>query len=326
MASIYTKTGDEGMTGLFGGKRVTKFNSRIDVCGTIDEVISVIAFARSVVSCEFTCSVLKKVEKELFLVASETACPEPDKFLQSKINPSEIEWMERKIDEIMSVVTFKRDFIIPGPYASSAILHVARTTVRRAERRMVRLKFREEIRSDILKYLNRLSDLMYALAIYEEQEEVIRVIKKKVKVVIDMGNEMKSLTLDIALKICDAARKKAEEIQQPMVIAVTDQSGYLILLNRMDRALLASVEIAKDKAFTAVMFKMPTEELAKLSVPGGQLYGVNTVANGRIIVFGGGIPVFWGEEIVGAIGVSGGSVSEDISVAKAGLYAIERRI
>lgn len=111
-----------------------------------------------------------------------------------------------------------------------------------------------------------------------------------------------------------------------MVIAVTDQSGYLILLNRMDRALLASVEIAKDKAFTAVMFKMPTEELAKLSVPGGQLYGVNTVANGRIIVFGGGIPVFWGEEIVGAIGVSGGSVSEDISVAKAGLYAIERRI
>jgi len=326
MASIYTKTGDEGMTGLFGGKRVTKFDSRIDVCGTIDEAISVIAFARSLVKVEFVRTILKKVEEELFLVAAETACPEPEKLLQKKIKLSEIEWMERKIDEIMPAIIFKKDFVIPGPYVSSALLHMARTTVRRAERKMANLKFSEEIRSEILKYLNRLSDLIYALAIYEEQEEMIRAIKEKVKVVLGMKNDLKILTLDIALNICASAKKKAEEIQQPMVIAVADQSGYLVALNRMDKALLASVDIAKDKAFTAVIFKMSTEELAKLSVPGEQLYGINTAANGRVIVFGGGIPICSGGEVIGAIGVSGGSVSEDIEVARAGLDAIERRI
>lgn len=319
MTTVYTKTGDEGQTGLIGGKRVAKFDSRVEAYGTVDEAVSVLALARSQAKRELAQNILKKVEEELFLVAAELACPAPEKFLKKKVGLSEIEWMEGTIDEIMSRIAFKRDFIVPGPYVSSALLHMARTAVRRAERRAAVLKVRGKIRPELLKYLNRLSDLIYALALFEEQEEMILTITKKVKVALEMSGDIKNLTLDIALKITAAARKKAEEIQKPMVIAVADQGGYLITLHRMDKALLASVEIAKDKAFTAAVLKMPTEELAKIAAPGEQLYGINSVAGGRIITFGGGIPICSSGEVIGSIGVSGGSVSEDIEVARAGL-------
>ncbi|MCR4431800.1 MAG: cob(I)yrinic acid a,c-diamide adenosyltransferase [Tepidanaerobacteraceae bacterium] len=322
MTTIYTKTGDEGQTGLIGGKRVAKFDIRVEAYGTIDEAVAVVAMARSKAKREVVQNVLKRVEEELFLVGSELACPEPEKLLKRKIELSEIEWMETTIDEIMSRIAFKRDFIVPGPYISSALLHMARTVVRRAERRAAVLKARSKIRPELLKYLNRLSDLLYAMALLEEQEEMILAITKKVRMAMEMSGDIKKLTLDIALKITDSARKKAEEIKKPMAIAVADQGGCLITLHRMDKALLASVEIAKDKAFTAAVMKMPTEELAKLAAPGGQLYGINSVAGGRIIIFGGGIPIWSEGEVVGSIGVSGGSVDEDIEVARAGLEAI----
>jgi len=322
MATIYTKTGDEGLTGLIGGKRVAKFDGRVEAYGTVDEAVSALALAGSQIKGEFTRNVLKKVQEELFSVAAELACPEPEEVLKSKIGPSEIEWMETKIDETMAGIVFKRDFIVPGPYVSSAMLHMARTAVRRAERRAAVLKSQNKIRAEILKYLNRLSDLLYALALFEEQEEMIKVISKKVKVALGMSDVIKNLTLDIALKITAAATRKAEEIQKPVVIAVADRSGNLITLHRMDKALLASVEIAKDKAFTAAVLKMPTDELAKLAAPGEQLYGINTVAGGRIITFGGGMPICSGGEVVGAIGVSGGSVDEDMEVSRAGLEVI----
>lgn len=129
------------------------------------------------------------------------------------------------------------------------------------------------------------------------------------------------LNLDRALAMVAAARAQAENIGVPMVIAVVDQGGNLIAQQRMDDALLVSVDIALNKAYTAVAVKMATHELCALAQPGQPLYGIHTTDRSRIVVFGGGFPVSHEERIIGGIGVSGGSVEDDMRCARAGLTA-----
>lgn len=135
-----------------------------------------------------------------------------------------------------------------------------------------------------------------------------------------LGSE--NLNLELALKILKKAEEKAVEINKPMCIAVVDAGGNLLAFHRMDDALLVSIEIAINKAFTAVMLKMETSKLAELARPDGELFGINNAYNGRIVTFGGGIPIFKNGKLVGAIGVSGGTVDEDVVVAKAGISVI----
>ncbi|UMZ73459.1 heme-degrading [Natranaerofaba carboxydovora] len=130
------------------------------------------------------------------------------------------------------------------------------------------------------------------------------------------------ITAEKAFEIIEKASKKAKEINVPMVIAVVDSAGHLKAFKRMDDAILASIDIAANKAFTAAACKAKTEDLSELANPGGELFGINTTNNGRIVTFGGGIPLAKDGEIIGAIGVSGGSVEEDVTVAKAGVEAL----
>ena len=125
--------------------------------------------------------------------------------------------------------------------------------------------------------------------------------------------------LDLALELIEEAKKKAAEIGVPMVIAVVDAGGNLVALQRMDQALLVSIDIAINKAYTAVAIKIPTHELANLSQPGQPLFGIHNADDGRIVIFGGGFPLKLNSENIGGIGVSGGSVEEDIRCAEAAL-------
>lgn len=134
---------------------------------------------------------------------------------------------------------------------------------------------------------------------------------------------MVNITLDNALKVIAAARQKAQEIGVPMVIAVVDAGGNLVAHQRMDDALLVSVDIALNKAYTAVALKMDTDSLAKLSQPGQALFGIHNADGGRIIIFGGGIPLKNGDQVIGGIGVSGGSVEEDIACSRAGVDSLQ---
>ena len=131
------------------------------------------------------------------------------------------------------------------------------------------------------------------------------------------------LGLDSALELIAAARKKAEEIDVPMVIAVVDAGGNPIALQRMDGALLVSIDVAANKAYTAVALKMPTHELAGIAQPGGPLFGIHTADGCRIVIFGGGFPLKKGGETAGGIGVSGGSVEQDMACAMAALEHFE---
>lgn len=125
--------------------------------------------------------------------------------------------------------------------------------------------------------------------------------------------------LDLALELIVAAKKKATEIGVPMVIAVVDAGGNLVALQRMGQALLVSIDIAINKAYTAVAVKIPTHELAKVAQPGQPLFGIHNADGGRVVIFGGGFPLKLNNEITGGIGVSGGSVEEDIQCAEAAL-------
>ncbi len=131
------------------------------------------------------------------------------------------------------------------------------------------------------------------------------------------------MNLSTATAAIDAAVDKAEEIEVPMCVAVVDDGGNLVAFRRMDDALLASVDIAQDKAYSALSLQMPTADLAEVARPGESLFGIHTTNDGRIVVFGGGVPLRSDGELVGAIGVSGGSVEEDVTVAEAGVDAFD---
>ena len=131
-----------------------------------------------------------------------------------------------------------------------------------------------------------------------------------------------SLTLAEALLAIEGAKKKAHELGTPMVIAVVDAGGNLIAKVRMDGALLVSIGLAENKAYTAAALKRATHDLAPLAQPGAPLFGIHNADGGRIVIFGGGIPLVVNEQVIGAIGVSGGAVEEDVACAKAGAEAL----
>jgi len=130
---------------------------------------------------------------------------------------------------------------------------------------------------------------------------------------------VESIPLETATTVIEAAEERADEIDNPMVVAVVNSEGNLIAQHRMDGAWLASVNISKNKAYTSAALDMPTHELAEPSEPGNSLYGLDTRDEGRMVVFGGGYPLERDGEIAGAIGVSGGAVSQDRDVAEAGV-------
>ncbi|WP_283604975.1 GlcG/HbpS family heme-binding protein [Mycolicibacterium poriferae] len=133
---------------------------------------------------------------------------------------------------------------------------------------------------------------------------------------------MTSLPLTKAQAVLEAAIAKADEIGQPMNIAVVDDGGHLVAFARMDGAIKASIDISTRKATTSVLMNAPTAALMNLVQPGAELYGLEQLSGG-LVVFGGGIPLQLDGVTVGAIGVSAGSAAQDVAVAEAGVAAIE---
>jgi uncharacterized protein GlcG (DUF336 family) len=130
------------------------------------------------------------------------------------------------------------------------------------------------------------------------------------------------LTLEIARKIIAAAEKKAEQLGQPMNVAVVDAGGNLLAFERMTNAWLGSIDISIKKAWTSRAFDITTKDLGTHSQSGNQFFGIHASNDGKVMVFAGGIPLKQNGQVVGAIGVSGGSGEQDHSVAEAGAAAL----
>jgi uncharacterized protein GlcG (DUF336 family) len=129
------------------------------------------------------------------------------------------------------------------------------------------------------------------------------------------------MNLADARRVIEAAEEKAEKIGQPMNIAVVDGGGNLVAHVRMDGAWIGSVDIAINKAWTSRAFNISTKELAEFSQSGDQFFGIHASNHGRVMIFAGGIPLKRGNDVVGAIGVSGGLGKQDQAVAEAGAAA-----
>lgn len=167
---IYTRRGDSGETSLFGGRRVRKSNSRIEAYGTVDELNSYIGLVRSYQISDHGEIVLDKVQQHLFVAGTELATPGDSNKNIQHLGDEEINWLEKQIDALEEELPALKNFILPGGGTVGATLNVCRTVCRRAERICVRYLDEEKISSGVIRYLNRLSDLLFVLARYENKQ------------------------------------------------------------------------------------------------------------------------------------------------------------
>lgn len=321
MSGIYTKRGDSGQTGLLNGLRVPKDAVRVEAYGTFDEMGSVLGLARVHAIC--SPKLIRWLQERNFALCAELAGGDGAS-LAGAISEADTGAMEQEIDRIDALISRKPGFTLPGNNAASGFLHQARTIARRGERRMVSVDDGLAIRPELFAYVNRLSDLLYMLA---REEEFVQSLFEQVKTAliknegVGMMKQNEAALYELADKLIAAAISKAKALGVPMVLAVVDMGGNLVAYRRMPGSLLASIDIAQGKAFTAAALRKTTAEVGQAVQPGAALYGLETTNGGRIVPFGGGYPLYCQGELIGGFGVSGGSVEEDMACAEYALAA-----
>ena len=356
MPNVYTRTGDKGDTGLFGGSRVPKQSLRVEAYGTVDEANAALGAAKAMLPAGQWRRRVHDVQQRLFVLAAELASdPEGAAILANKINTGDITDLEHLIDDCLAVTGPQREFVVPGRDDRSGAFHQARTVVRRAERRVLTLAETEPVRPELITYLNRLSDAVYSLARLAEtwrDEEIERIVRDAVAKVLGtpsdpepaetipsklvepdrepLGEQSVSkpsrgrtparrFDLAAAKRIAERAEARSAELGVPVVIAAADAGGNLMLLHRIEGALLASIEVAINKAWSAVAFQAPTATLGPLATEDGPFPGLADTNSGRVVLFGGGVPVHVDGELAGAIGISGGTAEQDVDIATCAL-------
>jgi len=173
---IYTKKGDKGETSLFGGERVSKSAERIEAYGTVDELNSVIGLALSYGLSEEGRKMLQKIQEHLFILGADLATPPSTDTRIRRLEEEQVTYLEECIDRLEEELPDLKNFILPGGSQPGATLHVARTVCRRAERAAVRCRENreDEISEIAIKFLNRLSDLLFVAARYENKTAGVR--------------------------------------------------------------------------------------------------------------------------------------------------------
>lgn len=172
MQSIYTKKGDTGETGLLGEGRTSKASLRIETLGALDETSASLGVARTFLESNELIEIIFHVQKDLYNVMAEVGATIENAILFRKISEKNITWLEEQIEILITITGSPKEFIIPGEIRSSAHLSLARTIVRRAERRMVELHNSGELENPyLLTYINRLSSLCFAMELFENHQQ-----------------------------------------------------------------------------------------------------------------------------------------------------------
>jgi cob(I)alamin adenosyltransferase len=173
---IYTRAGDKGETGLLSGERIDKSDPRVEAYGTVDELGATLGIAK-VHSSERIANYIHGIQQKLFLINAELAT-NPDSLdakdpLRSmkKINADDVGFLERIADELSEELPLLTNFVIPGGTKAAAFLHVSRTVCRRAERRIVQFARKDVVNDELIRYINRLSDLLFVMSRYENLTE-----------------------------------------------------------------------------------------------------------------------------------------------------------
>lgn len=349
--NIYTKNGDRGTTDLVHTKNVSKSDDRIQLVGAIEELTSHLGLVRTMTKDQETEHFLEKIQGTLTSVISGVADPYKREY---KLGDGQVELLEQEIERLQGLFHEPQSMALPGRSRLSAETDIARAVARRAERSLASVSVKFGADNGAKKYLNRLADYLYVLARYTDALEDKKVDNSTEKIsdggkeeVRTMTDDQKQIgtsetvseaviqevlkkmgiqgriTLASAKCLIEKIEQEAERRGKKAVIAVCGPDGNPIAVHVMDGAFLVSFDVAMKKAYTSVAVKMSTKELSVLAQPGGTFYGVDKMDNGKIVIFGGGIPLKAGDTIIGGLGISGGTGEEDHSLAEYGLSVLK---
>ena len=275
----------------------------------IDEAINLIKKLDKFIDNQDFSNILKELSKKFLLI-------------KDKKNVSfETKNIENCILKYSNILSLNDEYKTPEENEEVLIAYLLYIIIKKIQRRFLLLSKSRGIRLELINYISKSRDFFHIVYKFIQEKVMVKYVIELVSEKLSSIDMDSNLSLEKARKIIRAGERKAKEMNIAAVFAVVNPEGNLIIEERMDNAILVSVEVAYKKAYTAAALKLNTEDLTALVQPGAMFYGLQS--DPKYIVFGGGMLLKINGKIVGAVGVSGGSAQEDMEIAKACVKAFE---
>ena len=348
---MFTGSGDRGMTSLKRERNVSKADDRIQAIGEIEDLITHIGMIKLHADDVSLKADLEKIQRNLLICIEGIHDPYHK---DNKISEEEVKVLNEKTENLRASYPMTAYEPLPGGCEASLRIDMARGVARRAERWLASSDKKYGGQPMRKQYMNLLGDYLYALARYTDfvdskkpaqatvtpaaPEPAVsapaKVVNEKVPVaeltkeiviqeVLKRIQTMDRVTLDIAKRLIEKIEGYATSVGKKAVVAVCGPDGNPVAVHVMDGAFLVSFDVAVKKAYTAVSVKMSTMELGKLVQPGQTFAGLEQIERDKLVFFGGGVPLFAGDKLVGGLGISGGTGEEDDDIAQYALSVFE---
>ena len=285
----------------------TNTNLEKSIFNNIEEVIILIKKLDKFIDNQDFSNILKELSKKFLLIKDRK---------NTSFETKNIENCTLKYSNILSL---SDEYKIPEENEEVLIAYLLYVIIKKIQRRFTLLSKSKEIKLELINYIDKSRDFFHIVYKFIQEKIMIKYVIELISE--KLSSTENNLSLEKARKIIRAGEEKAKEMNLSAVFAVVNSEGNLIIEERMDNAILVSVEVAYKKAYTAAALKLNTQDLTALVQPGAMFYGLQS--DPKYIVFGGGMLLKVDGKIVGAIGVSGGSAQEDIEIAKACVNAFE---
>ena len=284
-------------------------NLEKSVFNNIDDAIELIKKLDKFIDNKDFLNILKELSKEFSLIKDK------------KCISFETKNIENCILKYSNILSLNDEYKVPEENEGVLLSYLLYTIIKKIQRRFTLLAKSREIKLDLINYINKSCDFFHIVYKFMQENIMVKYVIELVSEKLSSIDMESNLSLEKAKKIIRVGKKKAKEMNIAAVFAVVNPEGNLIIEERMDNAILVSIEVAYKKAYTAAALKLNTEDLTALVQPGAMVYGLQS--DPKYIVFGGGMLLKVDGKIVGAVGVSGGSAEQDIEIAKTCVEAFE---
>lgn len=275
----------------------------------IDEAINLIKKLDKFIDNQDFSNILKELSKKFLLI-------------KDKKNVSfETKNIENCILKYSNILSLNDEYKTPEENEEVLIAYLLYIIIKKIQRRFLLLSKSRGIRLELINYISKSRDFFHIVYKFIQEKVMVKYVIELISEKLSSIDMDSNLSLEKARKIIRAGERKAKEMNIAAVFAVVNPEGNLIIEERMDNAILVSIEVAYKKAYTAAALKLNTEDLTALVQPGAMFYGLQS--DPKYIVFGGGMLLKVDGKIIGAVGVSGGSTQEDMEIAKACVKAFE---
>lgn len=275
----------------------------------IDEAINLIKKLDKFIDNQDFSNILKELSKKFLLI-------------KDKKNVSfETKNIENCILKYSNILSLNDEYKIPEENEEVLIAYLLYIIIKKIQRRFLLLSKSRGIRLELINYISKSRDFFHIVYKFIQEKVMVKYVIELISEKLSSIDMDSNLSLEKARKIIRAGERKAKEMNIAAVFAVVNAEGNLIIEERMDNAILVSIDVAYKKAYTAAALKLNTEDLTALVQPGAMFYGLQS--DSKYIVFGGGMLLKVDGKIVGAVGVSGGSAQEDMEIARACVKAFE---